>query len=74
MASISALVEMALTAAFTISSPVNEPEALSQTVAVHRAIAQAIEGRNPQGAREAMRIAIADGFSRAAGRMEKPKA
>ena len=72
MASISALVEMALTAAFTISSPVNEPEALAQTVGVHRAIARAIDERNPQGAREAMRVAIAEGFARAAGRMEQP--
>lgn len=72
MASITALVEMALTAAFTISSPVNEPEALAQTVSVHRAIAKAIADRDPQGAREAMRIAIAEGFARAAGRMEKP--
>ncbi|MBO9588730.1 FadR/GntR family transcriptional regulator [Devosia sp.] len=70
MASISALVEMALTAAFTISSPVNEPEALTQTVAVHRAIAQAIVDKSSQGAREAMRVAIAEGFARAAGRME----
>ncbi|RYE53456.1 MAG: FadR family transcriptional regulator, partial [Hyphomicrobiales bacterium] len=48
MASISALVEMALTAAFTISSPVNEPEALIQTVAVHRNIAKAITDKSPQ--------------------------
>jgi DNA-binding FadR family transcriptional regulator len=39
-------------------------------VAVHRAIAQAIVEKSPQGAREAMRIAIAEGFARAAGRME----
>lgn len=71
MASISALVEMALTAAFTISSPVNEPEALSQTVMVHRNIANAILEKHPDGAREAMRIAIAEGFARAAGRMEQ---
>ncbi|SFV37534.1 DNA-binding transcriptional regulator, FadR family [Devosia crocina] len=70
MASISALVEMALTAAFTISSPVNEPEALVQTVLVHRNIAAAISERDPARAREAMRIAIAEGFARAAGRME----
>jgi len=69
MASISALVEMALTAAFTISSPVNEPEALAQTVRVHGAIAEAIRDRDPAGAREAMKIAIAEGFARAAGRM-----
>jgi DNA-binding FadR family transcriptional regulator len=74
MASISALVEMALTAAFTISSPVNEPEALAQTVGVHRAIAKAIDERNPQNAREAMRVAISEGFARAAGRMEQPTA
>lgn len=74
MASITALVEMALTAAFTISSPVNEPEALAQTVSVHRAIARAIADSDPQGAREAMRIAIAEGFARAAGRMEAPAA
>lgn len=72
MASISALVEMALTAAFTISSPVNEPEALAQTVAVHRAIATAIAARAPDKAREAMKIAIAEGFARAAGRLENP--
>jgi len=71
MASISALVEMALTAAFTISSPVNEPEALAQTVMVHRNIATAIIERRADGAREAMRIAIAEGFARAAGRMEQ---
>lgn len=73
MASISALVEMALTAAFTISSPVSEPEALAQTVAVHRAIASAVQTRDPQAAREAMRVAIAEGFARAAGRMDRPR-
>src|SRR5690606_20122823 len=71
MASISALVEMALTAAFTISSPVNEPTALAQTVGVHRAIASAIHGGDAQAARDAMRVAIADGFARAAGRMDE---
>lgn len=72
MASISALVEMALTAAFTISSPVNEPEALVETVGVHRRIAEAIRDRDPGAARAAMRDAIAQGFDRAAGRMGKP--
>ncbi|MCW5722263.1 MAG: FadR family transcriptional regulator [Devosia sp.] len=74
MASISALVEMALTAAFTISSPVNEPEALAQTVAVHRAIARAIAEKDAPAARDAMRIAIAEGFARAAGRMDGEQA
>lgn len=71
MASISALVEMALTAAFTISSPVNEPTALAQTVTVHGAIARAISEGDAQGARDAMRVAISDGFARAAGRMDQ---
>jgi len=71
MASISALVEMALTAAFTISSPVNDPAALAVTVGVHRRIAEAIRERNATGARAAMRDAIAQGFDRAAGRMEQ---
>lgn len=70
MASISALVELALTAAFTISSPVNDPAALAVTVEVHRRIARAISERNPAEARQAMREAIAQGFERAAGRME----
>jgi DNA-binding FadR family transcriptional regulator len=74
MASISALVEMALTAAFTISSPVNEPGALAVTVDVHGRIAKAIGDRDPAGARQAMREAIAQGFDRAAGRMENPAA
>ncbi|NGP16631.1 FadR/GntR family transcriptional regulator [Devosia aurantiaca] len=72
MASISALVEMALTAAFTISSPVNQPSALAVTVDVHRRIAEAIGQGDPAAARQAMREAIAQGFDRAAGRMEQP--
>jgi DNA-binding FadR family transcriptional regulator len=70
MASISALVEMALTAAFTISSPVNDPAALAVTVDVHRRIAQAISDGDGDAARMAMREAIAQGFDRAAGRMD----
>jgi DNA-binding FadR family transcriptional regulator len=71
MASISALVEMALTAAFTISSPVSDKAALADTVGVHRRIAQAIGDKQPENARQAMREAIAQGFDRAAGRMER---
>ena len=71
MASISALVEMALTAAFTISSPVNDPVALAVTVGVHRRIAEAIRDGDAHAARLAMRDAISQGFDRAAGRMEK---
>ena len=64
MASISALVEMALTA-------VNDPVALGVTVGVHRRIAEAIRDGDAHAARLAMRDAIAQGFDRAAGRMEK---
>ena len=71
MASISALVEMALTAAFTISSPVNDPVALAVTVGVHRRIAEAIRDGDAHAARLAMRDAISQGFDRAAGRMDK---
>lgn len=71
MASISALVEMALTAAFTISSPVNDPASLAETVGVHRQIAEAVRDGDVAAARAAMRDAIAQGFARAAGQMEK---
>jgi DNA-binding FadR family transcriptional regulator len=71
MASISALVEMALTAAFTISSPVSDQAALAVTVGVHRRIAEAIRDGDAVAARSAMRDAIAQGFDRAAGRMER---
>ncbi len=74
MASISALVEMALTAAFTISSPVHDPEALAVTVGVHRRIAEAVQNGDAGEARAAMRDAIAQGFDRAAGRMESARA
>jgi DNA-binding FadR family transcriptional regulator len=69
MASISALVELALTAAFTISSPVEDAVALAGTVAAHGRIAAAIRRREPEAAREAMKTVIREGFDRAAGRM-----
>jgi DNA-binding FadR family transcriptional regulator len=69
MSSISALVEVALTAVFTISSPVEEPERLAVTVEAHRRIARAIENSDPDTAREAMRAVISDGFARSSERM-----
>lgn len=69
MASITALVDMALAAAFTISSPVDEPGAQEATVRNHRQIALAVHGRDPDAARSAMRLVIAEGYDRAAGRM-----
>src|SRR5690606_17806534 len=54
MASISALVEVALTATFTISSAVEDDEAMAATVRAHRRIADAIKARDPDEARLAM--------------------
>jgi DNA-binding FadR family transcriptional regulator len=65
MRSISAVVEVALTAAFTISSPVAEPVAFKRTVGIHADIAIAIRDRNRDKAREAMRAAIREGYERA---------
>lgn len=70
MASISALVELALTAAFTISSPVEDEAAMVATVRAHGRIAEAIKAGDAEEARLAMKAVIAEGFGRAAGRME----
>ncbi|MBU1305984.1 MAG: FadR family transcriptional regulator [Alphaproteobacteria bacterium] len=69
MASISTLVELALTAAFTISSPVRDPAAMEATVAAHSRIAQAIMAGDTDEARDAMKAVITTGFARAADRM-----
>lgn len=69
MASISTLVELALTAAFTISSPVEDPAAMLGTVKAHGRIAEAIRAGDADEAREAMKAVISEGFGRAAGRM-----
>ena len=73
MASISALVELALTAAFTISSPVEDAAAMVGTVKAHGRIAEAIKAGNADEAREAMKAVISEGFGRAAGRMAAGK-
>lgn len=73
MASISALVELALTAAFTISSPVEDAAAMVGTVKAHGRIAEAIKAGNADEAREAMKAVISEGFGRAAGRMATNK-
>ncbi len=69
MASISYLVEVALTAMFTISSPVHDPEQHRAAAEKHARIAAAVEAGDADGAREAMRQVISDGFARAAERM-----
>lgn len=69
MASINGLVDLALAAAFTMSSPVDDPVAHKITVQNHRRIAHAIHDGSPDEARAAMRLVIAEGYDRAAGRM-----
>ncbi|MDP2781760.1 FadR/GntR family transcriptional regulator [Devosia sp.] len=64
MASISTLVELALTAAFTISSPVNDPAALAAAAAAHTRIAEAIKAGDAAQARVAMRAVITNGLER----------
>lgn len=64
MASISTLVELALTAAFTISSPIKDPTAMAATVKAHTRIAQAIQAGDPEEARVAMKAVISEGLDR----------
>ena len=60
--SISTLIEVALVALLTISSPLEDPRRLARSVAGHRAIADAIAKRDPEGARQAMRFVVDDGI------------
>jgi DNA-binding FadR family transcriptional regulator len=62
--SISTLIEVALVAMLTISSPIEDPTEHAQSVAAHRAIADAIARRDPDKAREAMRVVINQGIER----------
>lgn len=69
MASISALVEVALTATFTISSAVEDDEAMAATVRAHRRIADAIKAGDPDEARVAMQAVIREGYARSAKKL-----
>ncbi len=69
MASISALVEVALTATFTISSAVEDDEAMAATVRAHRRIADAIKAGDPEEARVAMQAVIREGYARSAKKL-----
>ena len=73
MASISSLVKVALAAAFTISSPIAEPQSVARVVRSHRRIAEAIRDKVPEEARRAMQTVIWDGFNHAAGRTGAPQ-
>ncbi|MCS6762522.1 MAG: FCD domain-containing protein [Candidatus Devosia symbiotica] len=64
MASISALVELALTAVFTINSPVKDPLAMRATVAAHGRVAESIKAGDAETARSAMKAVISDGLER----------
>lgn len=60
--SAAALIEVALMGLLTVSSPADNPERLVESVADHRAIADAIAARDPIAAREAMRVVIGAGM------------
>lgn len=65
MVSLSSVVEVALMASFTISSPVEGGAAFEKAVRMHRSIAEAIVSREAELARIAMREAIQSGVDRA---------
>ncbi len=66
--SISTLIEVALVALLTISSPVEEPVRHMKSVAAHRKIADAIARRDADAARAAMKVVVDEGISGARGR------
>lgn len=63
---LSSLIEVALAAALTKSSPVDEPGGAENSAAQHRAIVTAIEAGDAAAARAAMRVVIGEGVRRAA--------
>lgn len=62
MLSISTLIEVALVAVLMVSQPVLDPPRLAKSVLDHRAIADAIEQRDAERARAAMRLVLLDGI------------
>ena len=60
--SISTLIEVALVAMLTVSSPVENSVRLAASVAGHRAIADAIAAGDPDGARRAMQAVVQTGI------------
>jgi len=72
MRSIGTLIEVALVAALSRSSPLDDPRSLAHSIAAHRAIAEAILRHDADGAWAAMRVVIDEGISRAAGREIDP--
>jgi DNA-binding FadR family transcriptional regulator len=60
--SISTLIEVALVAMLSASSPVESAARLAASVAQHRAIVEAIAARSPTAAREAMQAVVQTGI------------
>ena len=60
--SISTLIEVALVAMLTVSSPVESEVRLGHSIAQHRAIVDAIAERDPQAARKAMQVVVQQGI------------
>lgn len=63
--SIATLIEVALVSMLTISSPVDQPARLVQSVVRHRAIVDAIEQGDADAARRAMLVVINEGIDHA---------
>ena len=70
--SIAGVIEAALVASFSLSSPTDDPELQARTVAKHEAIVEAIEVGNAQAARDAMLGVIDAGVQRIAA-SERPR-
>ena len=64
MRSVAAVIEAALIASFSLSSPVDQPQLQADTVIAHAAIVDAIEAGNGEAAALAMLAVIDDGFER----------
>lgn len=64
MRSVAALIETALVASFSMSSPIDQTELHTHTVEAHEAIVDAIEARDGPAAAEAMLGVIAAGYER----------
>ena len=67
MHSLAALIGTALSASFTLSAPTEAPEMSSLVYRQHKAIVDAIERRDPQGASDAMMTVIKQGWTNYCG-------
>ena len=66
MRSMGAVIEAALTASFTLHSPVDDPERQRATADAHERIVDAIREHDPHGAEAAMLAVITEGMNRRA--------